>query len=172
MTFQSSEVFGTSTKVVRGLSEFLAKPPMFYNYLFGIYKYCRVIAVDVEVHWTSTGSDPSRVAIGRVPYSDTSGITYSQLSEMPESSTAILSAKGGMDRLVQRAHFRAKAANGAPLTDHSYWVNSAQAISTTPLHNDDYVVLIMSDGVGVASASSAVVKVHYHVEWFELQYAV
>jgi len=172
MTFQNSEIFGTSTKVVRGLSEFLAKPPMYYNYLFGIYKYCRVLAVELEVHWVSTGSDASRVCIGRVPYSDTSGITYAQFCEMPESQTAVLPAKGGIDKLTQTKLVRPRNALGMQLDDHSYWVNSAQAISATPLHNDDYVLLIMSDGIGVTSASQAIIKLHYHVEWFDLQYAV
>lgn len=172
MTFQNSEVFGTSTKVVRGLSEFLAKPPMYYNYLFGIYKYCRVLAVVLEVHWVSTGTDATRVCIGRVPFSDTSGITFGQFCEMPESQTAILPAKGGIDKLVQKKFVVPRDATGMALNDHSYWVNAAQAISTTPLHNDDYVLLIMSDGIGLASASQAIIKLHYHVEWFDLQYAV
>jgi len=145
---------------------------MYYNYLFGIYKYCRVLAVELEVHWTSTGTDSIRVAIGRVPFSDTTGITYSQFAEMPETQVSLLSAKGGIDRLTQKQIFVARSALGNALTDHSYWVNSAQAISTTPLHADDYGLLIMSDGVGLGASAAATVKLHYHVEWFDLQYAV
>jgi len=171
-TYSNGETFTSSTKVIRGLSEFLAKPPMYYNYMYGIYKYCRVLAVELEVLWNSTGTDSMRVAIGRVPYSDISGITYSQFSEMPETQIALLSAKGGMDKVTQIRTFVARNAIGQALTDHSYWVNSAQAISTTPLHTDDYALLIMSDGVTLGSAASATVRVHYHLEWFDLQYAV
>jgi len=145
---------------------------MYYNYLYGIYKYCRVVATDVEVHWSSTGTDACRVAIGRVPFSDISGITYTQLGEMPETQTALLPAKGGNDKLVQKQHFVAKAANGMPLTDHSYWVDSAQAINTVPLHSNDYFTLIMTEGVGVGGAASGTIKVRYHIEWFGMQYAV
>jgi len=91
---------------------------------------------------------------------------------MPESQTAVLPAKGGIDKLTQTKLVRPRNALGMQLDDHSYWVNSAQAISATPLHNDDYVLLIMSDGIGVTSASQAIIKLHYHVEWFDLQYAV
>jgi hypothetical protein len=172
LSFQSGEVTGTSTKIVRGLSEFLAKPPMYYNYLYGIYKYARVLGVELEIVVASTGADASRFAVGRLPYSDTSGITYAQFSEMPDVVSTIVSAKGGLDKWSFKKFYKARDANGNVLTDHSYWVNSAQAISSTPLHNDDYVLMIMSDGVGLTSAASVLVKLHYHIEWFEMQYAV
>jgi len=171
MTYQNNEVLTPSTKVIRGLSEFLAKPPMFYNYLYGIYKYCRVLGVELEITLSSTGTESARIAVGRLPYSDTSGITFGQFSEMPDAVATIVSAKGGVDRWSFRKFYVAKDANGNVLTDHSYWVNSAQAISATPLHNDDYVLMVMTDGVANSSVT-AIIKLHYHVEWFDLQYAV
>jgi hypothetical protein len=172
LTYQNGEIFGSSTKVIRGLSEFLAKPPMYYNYLYGIYKYARVLAVELEVTLSNNTNDACRFAIGRLPYSDTSGITYSQFSEMPDVYSSLLPAKGGMDSKRFTKFFVARDANGGALTDHSYWVNSAQAISATPLHNDDFVILLMSDGTTVNAGFNAVVKVHYHIEWFTQQYAV
>jgi len=91
---------------------------------------------------------------------------------MPESTSTVLAAQGGIDKWSYRKFFVAKDANGNVLTDHSYWVNSAQAISSTPLHNDDYVILLMNSGLSAAGGVVAVIRVHYHVEWFEMQYAV
>jgi len=144
---------------------------MFYNYLYGIYKYARVLGVELEITLSSTGTEAARFAVGRLPYSDVSGITYSQFSELPDATSAIISAKGGVDKWSYKKFFVAKDANGNVLTDHTYWVNSAQAISTTPLHNDDYVLLMITDGVANSSVT-AIVKLHYHIEWFALQYAV
>jgi len=173
-TYQSVESTSASavTKIIRGISEFLAKPPMFYNYMYGIYKYSRVLSIELEATVVATGTDSVRVALGRVPYSDTSGITFAQLAEMPETKSLVLSTKGGMDRVTLRKHFVARNAIGANLTDHSYWVDSAQAISASPLHSTDYVALLLFDPLGSSSACYVNYVVRYHIEWFDLQYAV
>ena len=145
---------------------------MYYNYLYGIYKYARVLGVELEVTLSNNTNDACRYAFGRVPFADVSGITYSQFSEMPDTFSSILSAKGGMDSRRFTKYFVARSANGGALTDHTYWVNSAQAISAVPLHNDDYIILLMSDGTTVNAGFNAVIKVHYHIEWFSMQYAV
>lgn len=145
---------------------------MYYNYFFGIYKYARVLAVELEIAAVSSGTDAIRLAAGRLPFSDTSGITFSQFCELPDVRQTVISGKGGMDRWSFRKLFVAKDANGNVLTDHSYWVNSAQAISTTPLHNDDYVLMLMSDGPTINVEAKVNVRLHYHIEWFDMQYAV
>jgi len=173
-TYNSVETLSAAavTRIVRGISEFLAKPPMYYNYMYGIYKYARVLAVEIESTVVATGTDPLRLALGRVPYSDTSGITYQQFAEMPETKSLVLSAKGGVDRITLQSTFVAKNAVGENLTDHSYWIDSAQAISATPLHTTDYVALLLSDPLGAASGAYVNHTVRYHIEWFDLQYAV
>lgn len=140
--------------------------------MYGIYKYSRVLAIEVEATVVASGTDPVRVALGRVPYSDTSGITFSQFAEMPETQSLVLSAKGGMDRVSLEQTFVARSAVGENLTDHTYWVDSTQAISATPLHNTDHVALLLFDPLGTSSTCSVNLVVRYHIEWFDLQYAV
>lgn len=154
------------------LSEFLNKLPMYSTQMYGIYKYARVLAVEVEIVVLNTGTDDIKVSLGRVPLSDVSGITFTLFSEMADTRTTFVSAKGGVDKATVRKNFIARDALGNALSDRSYWVNSTQAVSGTPLHSDDYCALLFVDGASSGSTAKIDIKTHYHLEWFDMQYAV
>ncbi len=145
---------------------------MYTGAMYTIYNFARVISVDLDLTIVNTHSDPIRVAVCKLPNSDVSGVTYTEASQMPDAWSTLLSTQGGLDKIVYRKRFVAQVAYGNPLSDHSYWVNSTQAASTTPLHADDFVIGVFSDGLSVSSTATAIAKITYHCEFFDLQYAV
>lgn len=153
-----------------GMVEFLNNRPGYTTELFTIYKYARVTAVDFRVCFTSKSINPIKVAIGFVPNADFASLTMPRFTDLTTTKWDIISATGGMDRTELRATYSTQNAIGNP-NFSKYWMTAAQSASTTPIDNDEPVLIYGAAYAGGSTTLGAVIdwSVVYHVQFFELE---
>lgn len=166
--FQASS--GTSELLqTLGLVEFLGYRPLYALEFYAIYKYARVIAVDVEIFGVNIGSNPVEIAAGNVAYNDVSGLTMDRLKEKPGTTFKMLSPIGGMDRATIRKRFVASELLGV-VPGSKYWVDVTQSASSTPIDAREQVLVLALDNYqssGTAYSAQINWKLTYHIEWFD-----
>jgi len=138
-----------------------------------MYKYSRVIAVEVRVDFINTGTSPVTLALAVLPYVDLSATTSpTDLIDIPRTvwtavggSTGM--SKGTVSRLVHSMNELAQ-----PVMEKAYFVTSGQAASGSPI-DDTFPVIAASVGASTGSTDTwsgiATTRVRYHVEFFDLE---
>ena len=115
-----------------GLVEPLGRSPSYLSNFYGMYKYMRVKAVEVELTCCNTASTPIRVALGTLPHQDVSVAGMTTLIEQPGTVSKLLSSTGGQDRWFFRKFFNCLDLVGSYGGDH-FWIDVARATGTTPI---------------------------------------
>lgn len=161
---------GTSELIqTLGLVEFLGYRPLYALEYYAIYKYARVISVDVEINAVNIGTNPVEVAVCNAAYNDVSGLTMDRLKEKPNSVFKLMSPSGGMDRATFRKRFVASELLGV-IPGSKYWVDVTQSASATPIDVREPVLVLALDNYqssGTAFSAQVNWKMTYHIEWFD-----
>lgn len=156
---------------VLGIVEFLGYRPLYALEMYAIYKYCRVMRVDVIAQCLNLGTYPIRFGVGHIAYNDASGLTFDRFIEKPATAHKLISAKGGIDKAVITKTFNSTSMLGSVL-DSKYWVDVTQSASATPIDAKEPVLVIGMDGAeGSADTWTGSVNftLTYHLQWFDLK---
>jgi hypothetical protein len=150
-----------------GLTEPLGQAYGYMADLFRFYRYLRVTAVTVQVIFYNRGLTQvdSILAVG--PYND--NYTLDNTPAIPGSTKRSIPAAGGMDRVMYTRSFDTIQHIGNLATD-KYWVTGTQSVSTTPIDNQEPVIVHVT-GSPTASASSWTyeLKCTMHCQFFDLR---
>lgn len=158
-----------------GLFDFLNQIPEYAIQMFALYRYCRIVGVDVHLQVAGEDSDnitntAYEAGIARIPYDQSLSPTPQQL-RLVRGSEYKLASIAGMNRINMRRHFGSFDELGNPVFSREYWQNEIQAANTTPADPSTAVVAIsVGSTVGQAAVVSINLTVTYHMQWFELQY--
>jgi hypothetical protein len=151
-----------------GLVEFLSSVPAYANQLYALYKWCRILAVQVRATIVNTSSSPIQFVLGIIPQNEQVGLTLDELAEVPGSTLRVLSAQGGLDRTVITNQFDVLKTVGA-LSGSKYWVSQTQAASAVPIEAQEPIIMIGAQPmISVNWSSQLLLDFVYHVEFFDL----
>jgi len=168
--FQASAATAELFQIL-GMTEFLGYRPLYALELYSIYKYARIMRVDVEAQGVNIGANPIRIAIGYAAYNDVSGLTFDRFIEKAGTKVITISPQGGMDRGTLRGTFNTSQHVGA-ISDSKYWVDVTQSASSTPIDAKEPVIVMAIDNYqssGTAFSAQINFKLTYHVNWFDLK---
>lgn len=158
-----------------GLFDFLNQIPEYAVEMFGLYRYCRIVGVDVHLEVIGQDSDTNdsssiEAAMARLPFDQST-------SRSPQELRVIRGAKYGMlgtagqNRLNLRHHFGSIDELGNPVYSREYWQNVTEASNTTPPDPSRPVVdITVGSTVGQRAEASISLTVTYHMQWFELEW--
>lgn len=162
----SSELFQ-----ILGMTEFLGYRPLYALEMYAIYKYARILKVDVEAQGVNIGANPIRIAIGYASYADVSSLSFDRFIEKAGTKVITISPQGGMDRATLRTSFNTSNHLGA-IQDSKYWVDVTQSASSTPIDSREPVVVMAIDNYqssGTAFSAQINFRLTYHVNFFDLK---
>jgi hypothetical protein len=165
----SSSFLPTSLRF--GILEYLGDQPEYLTELYAMYKYSRIVSVTIRVEVANTGSNPILVALGSMPYGDsTQNDDPRIIAERPGAVSKIASGFAGNSTAVVQRTFTGAHAMGIPIHDKQYWITSGQAASTTPVDQlaPCIVVSVGTIDTSVGDLSYAMnAKVTYNVQFFD-----
>jgi hypothetical protein len=151
-----------------GLVEFLSSVPAYANQLYALYKWCKIHAVQVRATLVNTTSSPIQFVLGVIPHNEQLGLTLDELAEVPGSTLRVLSAQGGLDRVVITNQYDVQKTVGNLIAE-KYWVSQTQAASAVPLEQTEPIIMIGAQPmISVNWSSQVVLDFVYHVEFFDL----
>jgi len=152
-----------------GLIEPLSRKPLYMDQFYLLYKYSRVISVNYHFEIVNTGSVPFEAMFAICPISDANVITETNLGEKPGVIRHLVSAQGGVDKVVISKTCIAQDWMGQPYFDRNYWVNYAQATSATPLDVDEPVGIIGFAPIIGNPSFQFTTRVTYNLQFFDLE---
>jgi len=160
-----------------GLFDFLNQVPEYGSEMFALYRYCRIVGVDI--HLQVAGEDTDNItsthtayeaAIARIPYDQSLSPTPQQL-RLVRGSQYKLASTAGMNRINLRHHYGSFDELGNPVYSRDYWQNETEAANIVPPDPSRGVIAI---SVGSTVSQAAVVSINltvtYHMQWFELMF--
>ncbi len=177
VSLKNQDYFGGATELtselfqILGVVEFLGYRPLYALQLYEIYKYCRIMRVDVRAECINTGTVGIQFAVGHIAYSDASGLTFDRFIEKPATTKKLVSPKGGMDRAVITKSLNSTMMLGSVL-DSKYWINVTQSASTTPIDTNEPVLVLGIDNYQSSSvpyAAQVNFTLTYHLQFFDLR---
>lgn len=152
-----------------GLLEFLSSIPGYTARLYDLYKWCKVLSVEVRFNIANTTSaNPVQFVAGIMPNNSTLGMTIDRAAEIAGSTVRLVSALGGIDKTEIIKTYNTQAVVGT-LVAEKYWINLAQASSSTPIETEEPIIFLMAQPlISVNWTSQVVADLTYHVEFFDL----
>lgn len=158
-----------------GLFDFLNQVPEYGSEMFALYRYCRIVGVDVHLQVAGEDSDnitntAYEAAIARIPYDQSLSPTPQQL-RLVRGSQYRLASIAGMNRISLRHHYGSFDELGNPVYSRDYWQNETEAANIVPPDPSRGVIAV---SVGSTVSQAAVVSINltvtYHMQWFELMF--
>lgn len=159
-----------------GLFDFLGQIPEYALEMFGLYRYCRIVGVDV--HLLVAGEDPDNngqntayeAAMAKIPYDQSLSPSPQELRLVRGSNYGLASITGS-NRVNLRHHYGSFDELGNPVYSREFWQNATEAANTTPADPSRPVVAVaVGSTVGQRGVVSVNLTVTYHMQWFELEY--
>jgi hypothetical protein len=152
-----------------GLMEFLGNIPAYAGTYYNLYKFCKVVGVDVSFKIVNTTSTPLQFSTGVVPSNEVAFLTIDEAAEIPNSQTKLVSSTGGMDKATFSRFYIPMEMYGNLVTDR-FWINGTQASSTTPLETTEPVIYFIGAPVtsSVTWTAALIADITYHVQFFDL----
>lgn len=168
-SFGPSGSTGTAYLTTLGLLEFFGSIPGYTDRLYDLYKWCKVLSVEVKFAIiNTTSSNPVQFVVGVMPFSSTGSMTIDRAAEISGSTVRLVSSQGGIDKTEIIKTYNTQTVVGS-LVAEKYWVNKAQASSTSPIEPDEPIIFLMAQPlISVNWSSQVVVDMTYHVEFFDL----
>lgn len=152
------------------LFEFQSKRPLYMKEFYAMYKFCRVTAAHVRLDICNTGLAALNCSLGVVPFQDIAALTVDKLVEKDGTIRKLVSAQGGMDRIVLEKTFPAQQWLGNAILDRQWWVDETQSTSATVIDPTEPVAVFGYRAIQAAMYSmSYTYKVTYHLQWFDLE---
>lgn len=157
-----------------GLFDFLGRIPEYALEAYTLFRYCRIVGLDVEVQVAGESDEANQnfayeVALARIPY-DQIGLTPQAL-RLVRGSHYKLVPTSGANRCVLRGHYGSIDELGNPVLDRQFWQSITEAQSTTPSDTDRPVIAL---AVGSVNGNRGIVSLNisltYHMQFFELSY--
>lgn len=159
---------GAPSLATFGLLEFLSSIPGYTNRLYDMYKWCKILSVEVTYNIANTSSNPVQVVCAVIPNNSTVGLSIDRAAEIAGSTVKLLSPQGGLDKAVITKTYNTQTIVGSRVAE-KYWVNLAQASSSTPLETEEPVMFLMAQPlISVNWSTQLVVDITYHCEFFDL----
>lgn len=158
-----------------GLFDFLNQVPEYGSEMFALYRYCRIVGVDIHLQVAGEDSDnitntAYEAAIARIPYDQSLSPTPQQL-RLIRGSQYKLASIAGMNRISLRHHYGSFDELGNPVYSRDYWQNETEAANIVPPDPSRGVIAV---SVGSTVSQAAVVSINltvtYHMQWFELMF--
>lgn len=158
-----------------GLFDFLNQVPEYGSEMFALYRYCRIVGVDIHLQVAGEDSDnitntAYEAAIARIPYDQSLSPTPQQL-RLVRGSQYKLASIAGMNRISLRHHYGSFDELGNPVYSRDYWQNETEAANIVPPDPSRGVIAV---SVGSTVSQAAVVSINltvtYHMQWFELMF--
>lgn len=158
-----------------GLFDFLNQVPEYGSEMFALYRYCRIVGVDIHLQVAGEDSDnitntAYEAAIARIPYDQSLSPTPQQL-RLVRGSQYKLASIAGMNRINLRHHYGSFDELGNPVYSRDYWQNETEAANIVPPDPSRGVIAV---SVGSTVSQAAVVSINltvtYHMQWFELMF--
>lgn len=151
-----------------GLLEFLSSVPGYTNKLYDMYKWCKILSAEVRYNVANTSTNPVQIVAGVIPNNSTVGLSLDRAAEIAGSTVKLLSTQGGMDKALIQKRYNTQAMVGSKVAE-KYWINLAQASSSTPLETEEPVMFFMAQPlISVNWTTQLVVDITYHCEFFDL----
>jgi hypothetical protein len=151
-----------------GLLEFLSSVPGYTNKLYDMYKWCKILSVEARYNIANTSTNPVQFVAAVIPNNSTLGLTIDRAAEVAGSTVRLLSAQGGLDKVEIVKQYNTQTMVGSK-TAEKYWVNAAQAASSTPIETEEPIMFLMAQPlISVNWTTQVVVDITYHVEFFDL----
>lgn len=151
-----------------GLLEFLSSVPGYTNAMYDFYKWCKILSTEVRFNIANTSTNPVQFVAAVLPNNSTLGMTIDRAAEIAGSTVRLLSAQGGLDKVEITKSYNTQAMVGSKVAE-KYWINKAQASSSTPLETEEPVMFLMAQPlISVNWTTQVVVDITYHVEFFDL----
>lgn len=158
-----------------GLFDFLNQIPEYSVQMFELYRYSRIVGVDVHLQVAGEDSDnitntAYEAAMAKVPYDQSLSPSPQQL-RVVRGSQYKLASIAGINRVNLRHHYGSFDELGNPAWAREFWQDAISASNTTPVDPSRPVIAVaVSSTVGQAAVVSINLTVTYHMQWFELQY--
>lgn len=151
-----------------GLLEFLSSVPGYTARLYDMYKWCKILSTEVTYNCVNTSNTPVQFVVAVIPNNGTLGLSIDRAAEIAGSTVKLLSPQGGLDKVVIHKKYNTQKMVGSKVAE-KYWINFAQASSSTPIEAEEPVMFLMAQPlISVNWTTQVIVDITYHCEFFDL----
>jgi hypothetical protein len=154
---------------IYGLVEFLSRTPNYTNEMYKLYKYAKVMAVEIQFTVVNQSLGPLLMAVAPFAHEDLSTTIDPQfVQERQRSVSRVVGSSNGVDKAVIRKTYYTFDEIGQPLYDQKFWIDKNQSNSTTPVDGNTPAIAISLSSLLTGNTWSATsnVRYTYHIEWF------
>jgi len=161
---------GPSVKIF-GLMDFYNQLPSFAASFYQIYKFARINAMHLHAEVVSTGV-PVMIAADILPYSQANSALVDPhfIASRPRAVSKVTGSSTGMSKVTLNKTFKTAENLGQLNYSDSAWQSYSEALSVTP-NPDNPFLCVAIDSINAADewAADTVLRITYHMQFFELQ---
>ena len=162
---------GPSVKIF-GMIDFYNQLPSYAASFYQIYKYARINALHLHLETVSTDVAPIIVAADILPYTQANSASVDPhfIASRPRAISRICAGSTGTSKTTLSKTWKTAQSTGQVNYSDSAWQSYSEALSVTP-DPDHPFLCIAIDSVNAADtwAADTVIRVTYHMQFFELQ---